>query len=308
MTAASTIWGLFLLVLLLGYGLVQIPKNVYIHSRPGYILAHMQFKLSQLYNEKVDVEDKLDSLIDDLTKMCMQIKAEDLLRPSLDEVLKIVPERYTDRIQSGVDDYQNRRIVLPNSMNEYEMERKLVKLNEQLKSNIHIHHRVQTYWTQGISDAFYFEEIFNNEKNADRTFVKENLITRSWLRRKLFENHPKLGKYLLRSCSFDEHTLEWLTFCAIRPWAIRVLAITLALISLLVIWSEMTFFRTTKPILSIFAICVNAARDHHQYFIIEVREDLLKRSIEILFTGDLLAWNCLFKSLCLLHDVSYSCI
>lgn len=204
MIAASTTWGLFLLVLLLGYGLIQVPKNIYNHSRTGYILAYTQFKLSQLYNEKVDVEDKLDSLIDDLTKMCMQIKPDDLLRPYLEQVLKIVPERYSDRIQSTVDDYQNHRIVLPGQMNEYEMERKLVKLNEQLKSNIHVHHRVQTYWTQGISEAFYLEDIFNNEKNAERSFVKESLIPPSWLRRKLFEHHSKLGKYSREILTFNE--------------------------------------------------------------------------------------------------------
>ena len=198
MTTASTTWGLFLLVLLLGYGLVQIPKNIYNHSRTSYILAHTQFKLSQLYNEKIDVEDKLDSLIVDLTKMCMQIKSDDELRPCLEQVLKIVPEQYSEQINSTVNDYQNHRIALAEQMNSYEMERKLVKLHEQLKSNIHVHHRIQTYWTQGISEAFYLEEISNSEKNPERVFSRENLVPPSWLRRKLFEQHSKLGRHLCR--------------------------------------------------------------------------------------------------------------
>ncbi|CAF4268756.1 unnamed protein product, partial [Rotaria sordida] len=36
--AASTTWGLFLLVLMLGYGLVQVPLNVYNYSRTSYTL------------------------------------------------------------------------------------------------------------------------------------------------------------------------------------------------------------------------------------------------------------------------------
>ncbi|CAF1288692.1 unnamed protein product [Didymodactylos carnosus] len=55
---ASTTWGLFLLVLMLGYGLVQVPFTVWNHSRTLYMLSHVQFKLSQLYNEKVDIEEK----------------------------------------------------------------------------------------------------------------------------------------------------------------------------------------------------------------------------------------------------------
>ncbi len=64
--------------------------------------------------------------------------------------------------------------------------------------------------------------------------------------------------------------LEWYTYCLIRPWALRLLGIALGLISIIVIWSEMTFF-STKPVLSILAQCVNSARYHHAYFTIEVK-------------------------------------
>ena len=146
MTTASMTWGILLLVLLLGYGLVEIPKNVYNHSRSSYILGHMHFKLSQLYNEKIEVEDRLDTLIDELTKFCMQIKSDHPLRAYLEQVIKIVPEQYSDRIQSTVQDYENNRIVLTTNYSDFETEGKLVKLHERLKSNIHVHHRVQTYW------------------------------------------------------------------------------------------------------------------------------------------------------------------
>ncbi|CAF1544233.1 unnamed protein product [Rotaria magnacalcarata] len=48
--AASTTWGLFLLVLMLGYGPVQVPLDVYRHSRTSYMLSHIQFKLSKRYS------------------------------------------------------------------------------------------------------------------------------------------------------------------------------------------------------------------------------------------------------------------
>jgi hypothetical protein len=195
MTTASTTWGIFLLVLLLGYGLVEIPQNIYNHSRTNYILGHMQFKLSQLYNEKIEVEDRLDSLIDDLTKLCMQIKSDDPLRRYLEQVVKIVPEQYADRIKLTVDDYENHRIVLTTSYTDHETEEKLVKLHERLKSSIHAHHRVQTYWVQRIGEAFYLEDILNNENKSDHIFVRESPFPSSWLRRKLFDQHPKLGKH-----------------------------------------------------------------------------------------------------------------
>ncbi|CAF1105502.1 unnamed protein product [Adineta steineri] len=252
--AASTTWGLFLLVLMLGYGLVQVPKNIYNHSRTVYMLGHMQFKLSQLYNEKVEIEERLDSLIDDVTKFCMQIKANDPLRPCLEQIIKIVPEQYSNRIKLTMDDYDNNRIAVVNHFNDFEKERELIKLHERLKKNIHIHNRVQVSWVQMIYEAFYLEDIVNNEKNTNHEFVRQNPLPPSWFRKYLFDGHP---------------VLEWYTYCLIRPWALRLLGVLLAIVSLLVIWSEMTFF-STRPVLSFFAQCVNTARNHYSYFTIEV--------------------------------------
>ena len=75
--------------------------------------------------------------------------------------------------------------------------------------------------------------------------------------------------------------LEWYTFCLIRPLALRMVGIVLGGISIVVIWSEMTFF-SAKPVLSIFAQCVNAARRHYDYFTIEVRLNL-KNTDSLLF-------------------------
>jgi hypothetical protein len=180
---------------MLGYGLVQVPLNVFNHSRASYMLAHIQFKLSQLYNEKVDIEERLDSLVDDVTKFCMQIKPDDPLRPCLEQIIKIVPEQYSNRIKLTMDDYENNRIALSNRSADLPTEKHLIKLHERLKTSIHIHHRVQVSWIHMINEAFYFEDILNNEKDTNHEFVKQNPLPPSWLRQKLFEQHTKLGKH-----------------------------------------------------------------------------------------------------------------
>ena len=43
--AASNTWGLFVLVLLLGYGLVEVPRNLWNRSQRGYQLHHTYFKV-----------------------------------------------------------------------------------------------------------------------------------------------------------------------------------------------------------------------------------------------------------------------
>lgn len=48
----------------------------------------------------------------------------------------------------------------------------------------------------------------------------------------------------------------------------------LALLSVLVVWSELTFFNAS-PVLSIFAIFVNLAKEYYDYLSIEVRHPLI---------------------------------
>jgi hypothetical protein len=165
---------------MLGYGLVQVPSTIYNHSRTFYMLSHVQFKLSQLYNEKIDIEERLESLVDEISKLCLQIKYNDPLRPCLEQIVKIIPEQYSNRVKLTMDDYEDYR-----------------KTTTTTTSN-NLIDRIQASWIQMINEAFYLEDILNNEKNTNHSFVKQSPLARSWLRQKLFDEHPVLGKQLLR--------------------------------------------------------------------------------------------------------------
>jgi hypothetical protein len=180
---------------MLGYGLVEVPLNVYNHSRTYYMLSYVQFRLSQLYNEKIDIEERLESLVDEVSKLSHQIKYNDPLRPCLEEIVKIIPEQYSNRVKLTMDDYEDyRTTTTTNNLIDLPTEKQLIKLNRLLKKSKHIYHRVQASWVQMINEAFYLEDILNNEKNTNRIFVKQSPLAKSWLRQKLFDEHPKLGK------------------------------------------------------------------------------------------------------------------
>ena len=193
--AASTTWGLFLLVLMLGYGLVQVPLTVYNHARTFYMLSQTQFKLSQLYNEKIDIEERLESLVDEISKLCLQIKYNDALRPCLEQIVSIIPEEYSNRVKLTMGDYEDYRTPETSShLIDLPTEKQLIKLHRLLKKSKHVHHRVQASWVHLIDEAFYLEDILNNEKNSNHSFVRQSPLPRSWLRHTLFDDHPVLGK------------------------------------------------------------------------------------------------------------------
>ena len=62
-TAANT-WGLFLLVLLLGYGLVEIPRSYWLSSSHGYLLAKTYFKTAKMATEKASAEENLADVME----------------------------------------------------------------------------------------------------------------------------------------------------------------------------------------------------------------------------------------------------
>lgn len=62
-TAANT-WGLFLLVLLLGYGLVEIPRSCWLSSSHSYRLAKTYFKVAKIAVEKSEAEEKLADVME----------------------------------------------------------------------------------------------------------------------------------------------------------------------------------------------------------------------------------------------------
>lgn len=72
---------------------------------------------------------------------------------------------------------------------------------------------------------------------------------------------PVLGPVLFRAQAY------W--YCYVRLWLFRLLAIVLALTSLLMVWSECTFF-VRSPTLSLVAGLVKAQARQDDYFLLEV--------------------------------------
>ena len=61
---ASNTWGLFLLVLLLGYGLVEVPRTLWNNSKKGGLLNYTYFRIAKLSTEKTEAEENLEDVLD----------------------------------------------------------------------------------------------------------------------------------------------------------------------------------------------------------------------------------------------------
>lgn len=63
--------------------------------------------------------------------------------------------------------------------------------------------------------------------------------------------------------------VEWYWKCVLYGYTQKVLAVLAGILSAAVVWSELTFFNK-EPVLSIFAVIVNVAKNNYDYFKIEV--------------------------------------
>ncbi|CAG12426.1 unnamed protein product, partial [Tetraodon nigroviridis] len=154
-TAANT-WGLFLLVLLLGYGLVEIPRSYWNASRHGHLLIKTYFKASKLMTEKADAEENLEDVMEvgdghekgytliyfqlrcfmlhpivslqEVRKISESIKYNHPLRKYVDTILRKCPVEYQEKMGRNMDDYED----FDDKQNTYPSEKSLAKLHKQV--------------------------------------------------------------------------------------------------------------------------------------------------------------------------------
>ncbi|TKC50333.1 hypothetical protein EI555_001994 [Monodon monoceros] len=248
--AAANTWGLFLLVLLLGYGLVEIPRSYWNGAKRGYLLMKTYFKAAKLMTEKADAEETLEDVMEEVRKVNESIKYNHPLRKCVDTILKKCPIEYQEKMGRNMDDYED----FDEKHNTYPSEKSLVKLHKQVIYSVQRHRRTQVQWQILLEQAFYLEDVAKNETSATCQFVHTLQSP---------EPENRFIQY------FYNPTVEWYWECLLRPWFYRVLAVVLSIFSVIVVWSECTFFSTT-PVLSLFAVFIQLAEKTYNYIYIEI--------------------------------------
>ncbi|MBN3282151.1 LMBD2 protein, partial [Polyodon spathula] len=248
-TAANT-WGLFLLVLLLGYGLVEIPRSYWNASRRGHLLMKTYFKAAKLMTEKADAEESLEDAMEEVRKVSECIKYNHPLRKNIDTILKKCPVEYQEKMGRNMDDYED----FDEKQNVYPSERSLVKLHKQVIYAVQRHNRTRVQWQILLETAFHLEDVAKNETSGTHQFIRSYTPQ---------EPEGFISRYLYTP------TVEWYWECLLRQWCYRILAVMVTLFSVVVVWSECTFF-STQPVLSLFAVFIQLAEKTYNYLYIEM--------------------------------------
>lgn len=270
-TAANT-WGLFLLVLLLGYGLVEVPRSYWQTSNQGYMLNKTYFKVAKMATEKADAEEDLANVMEEVAAAHQSVRPNSSLRKCVDTILTKCPTVYQEEMTREKDNTSTAQNVFPSIGG-------LVTLHKKVITAVQKHNRIQVQWPILVNRAFHLEDVAKSRTSPVRYFMHGFGSGQSpgWIQRFLYT--PKI---------------EWYWECVLKQFFYKLLAVLLCLLSAAVVWSECTFF-STKPVLSLFAVFVQTAENYYNYICIEM----------VCFVGILFLCVCIYSTVFTIRFFNY---
>ena len=240
--SASNTWGLFLLVFMMGYGLVEVPRILWRSSQRGYSLNQAYFRISKLWGERSDAEGGLEEVLVSVARVQRRLEAAGagpLLRHA-ETIAAKVPAELMERVKRRAGAGEEAEVT----------EAGLARLHKQVVVALTAHYRTEAQWRHSVDSVLWLEDNHRNSGATERVFRRQpGQDTSCWARL-----HPRL---------------EWWLRCAVLPRALQLCAVTAALLSAMVTWSEVTFF-SSSPTLSLFAVFLQLAAANRDYRWIEV--------------------------------------
>lgn len=242
-SSASNTWGLFLLVLLLGYALVEIPRNLWLSGSRNYTLHHAYFKAAKLSADKCEAEEMLDDILESLQSVACSIRPGHPLYGNLEIILLKIPLD----LRQGL---KRRQRPAEDSIDTPSL-KSLVRLHKQLIKALQTYRRCETQWDLLVERVILLEDVARNQVSRDRRFKTT-----------LPKNQSVWLSYIFTP------TVEWYWRCVVHQHLVRTAAVLSVILSATVVWSEVTFFNK-EPVLSIFANFLSIAKASYDYFTIE---------------------------------------
>eukprot|EP00696_Hemimastix_kukwesjijk_P010995 gnl/Hemi2/23839_TR8004_c0_g1_i1.p1 gnl/Hemi2/23839_TR8004_c0_g1~~gnl/Hemi2/23839_TR8004_c0_g1_i1.p1 ORF type:complete len:597 (-),score=98.49 gnl/Hemi2/23839_TR8004_c0_g1_i1:302-2092(-) len=231
--AASNAWGLFLCVVLMGYGLVDMPRSLWQLGDTEGCLMWAEFQ-ARIYSERLmDARLALAEALEEVEDADRQIRQADQLRPFFDIVASKKPADSADVLAA------HKRVITRdgNGTTVWNYEA-LVNLHKRLITAVANVQRCDCKWDELCDTAFYWQDVLQNQDNPEKTF-QSSLRT------------PRQGRW---GPCLD--LSEWWWACVLETKVMRALAVLLGLMSLAFIWSEGTawteqFFGTDMSLISL---------------------------------------------------------
>lgn len=239
---ASNLWGIGILIALLSYGIIDIPRSFW-RSANRQISANYSLFMLAKYNDDIKTyKEALDKTLRLIKKYAQVVDANHENRKYLERILARVTEYEFSNNQAGKK-YQEKKSKKREERRDDEEVKgteyaDFVTLNRRLKWDIHQYTTAQCLFDETFKEAVLLEDIITARKSGCTRQIQHSLTP------------ARVGYFGL-----FVNTMEWL-WSHLSPIALRFLAFLSAVMSLTLLFSEVIFFKW--PQYSVYAIVVEA--------------------------------------------------
>lgn len=224
---------------------MEVPRSLWNNSKQGFTLQYAYFKSAKLSSDKAEAEENVDDILESLQAASRAIPVNHDLRQCVETILRKVPLELLEKTAR----YNNR---LDTSTTIIPSEKSLIRLHKQVIKSLQTLQRTEALWSVQVRKVLYLEDVSKNMSSIDRRFKTE-----------FTEPKGRLGRICYSPM------VDWYWQCLLKPSFLKVLAVATGILSLMVVWSELTFFNSS-PVLSIFAKILIVAKDNYDFLTIEL--------------------------------------
>ncbi|CAG9331206.1 LMBRD2_4 [Blepharisma stoltei] len=220
MIILSNCWGLFLIIVLLGYGLIAVPRSFWNSGNTEEYLKSLYVKATTFEECITEVNHQLDEIIKLINAASHQISEFSPLKQYLEIIFLRCPQESVENIKG------NRIHISRDSMNKLGnlSEQRLAELHQDLKKTISELERTKFRYNQLIEEAILLEDIAQSYNSTQRKIISAILPQRT-------------GK-----CVRTQELIGWIWLTRVKPIFCRLLGILFGIMSILIVLGESTLF------------------------------------------------------------------
>ncbi|KAI8823560.1 LMBR1-like membrane protein-domain-containing protein [Fimicolochytrium jonesii] len=222
--AAANAWGLLLITVMMGYGLVEVPRTLWYSANTTWSLRYMEYIIPGAKEAALDSEAEIFDIARRIAIASKETPLDSELRYFVDKLIQKCPlaleERNLDRNLDADE--------IPAEVTEAY----LVDLHARIKRAAKLHDRSQAQYRFLCQKAFLYQDIIENYRNKERKFISSRVNVKP----------DQFADIKLRA--------YWYWYVWLRPNMFRLLSFIAVFASLAVIWSESTF-QVESPTLSV---------------------------------------------------------
>ncbi|KAL4503388.1 hypothetical protein ABPG72_000994 [Tetrahymena utriculariae] len=212
-------FGIFLVVILLGHGLVMIPKKCWRERNEETIIKLCQFQASKLDETKLETVFKLEEKVKFLQLAQQRYKE---FEAYFNQIIDLVPADIVSHCKELNQPSESTRQDL-NSFGVINVN-KLASLNKETKQLVQQLKREQTKWDYLLDKAFFTEDLKKNKDSSENKIDSEFYVNRQ----------GKLGHFI--------DVAYWFWNCKAKQIFMIICAFTFGMLSLLVLLGEISIF------------------------------------------------------------------